>query len=505
MRTALIRPTAAAVAGLLALLVGLTVTASPSQAATLSSHNLGYGIHHTRYADGGFVGRYRVGKQKDFRIQPRKSAREAAYGQAHFTRHAAGASTGRSAQAAWILSTYGKTTDRTTAAAVDVAVYAKLHGHKWRVGTAYTQHRLRPTGHGKLIRSYATTILKQAAARRGPYTARLSATPVAAGNQTKVTVKVQNSKGLGPVVTSQQQGIAVVVSYPGQPSQTVYLNDAGVGVVYFTADAGSTTITATARRVPDSKMLVRKAYNPRASQIALAGHWHRQAFKGTGVGVTSQTVSENNAYGSVLVGKPLAGTYSVAGLSGSETVNFAVYGPFTSTSTSCSGTPLFTSATTVSADGTYPLPTYAAAKTGYYVWAVRAAGNAASLAASTCGTAYRTDKTTTTSQARYNSVASVSPGHTMGPLVSVGGFDRTETHTLTLRVYGPFADKTKVTCSNSNKLIRTVSSSVSNNTTDKRMTTAVSGTGYYVFQTTLANGTFMLGSRSSCGVVTRVQ
>jgi hypothetical protein len=483
----------------------LTIGAGPAGAAGGQSHGLGYSVAKTRHADGTWVGRYRVGTQKTYRTEPRAADLESNYYAPRSVTNNLKAGAAATARAAWILSTYGNTRDRSTAAAVDVATYALLHRGKWRLGTAYTRERTRQTGAGPVVRRYARVLLRQSAVHRGPYTRTLSAATVAAGNQTAVTIRVQNRAGHGPVVTSQQQGLAVDVTYPGQGTKTVYLNESGVGTVYFTAAAGSTPIRAVAHRVPDSAMLVRRAHRRAASQLAIAGHARRVAFAGIGVGVTSQVLSVTNSKASSLVGDRLLGTYAVAGLVGSERVNWAVYGPFMSTATGCGGQPAMSGSQDISADGTYTLPAWAPAKTGYYVWGIHAVGNASTQPASACGKPYLVQKTTTTDQTRYGSATSFAVGKAFGPTVTVSGFDRSEAHTVYTRVYGPFVEKANVNC-NSRRLFRTLSATatVSGQWHATTVVNAGSNAGYFVFQTTLQPGVFMRSSSSSCGVVLRV-
>lgn len=480
---------------------GLSTAPASSQAAGSPSRpELGFRIARTPHADGTWVGRYRVGRQLGYRTQPRKSNAESAYHSAHRVTRMPGSGLVATERSAWILSTYGGTADRTTAAAIDVAVNALLSRGKWRVGTPYTARRTNPTGNGRYIRSYARTMVRQSKHRHGPYRTTIAARRVPAGDQTTVTVTVQNKQGLGPVITTQQRGLAVDVSYPGAKTRTLYLNNRGVGRVYFTAAAGKTPITAAVHGLPDTALFLRRPSKAAASQVAVAAHHRTLRLRGYGLGVSTQALTISNTSASVLVGQPLQGTFRVTGLSGRETVDFAVYGPFTSTSTSCTGTKLTSAKATITSNGTNPLPQWNPARTGYYAWHVAARGNSTTRPASRCGSAYLTQKDTSTEQSRAGVADTVRVGHAFGPDITVTGFDRPEVHTVYTRVYGPFVHKGNTSCTDS-RLFRTLPTSISN---DKQWhkTTVVNSdgnTGYFVFQTTLGAGTFMRTSQSRCG------
>jgi hypothetical protein len=480
---------------------GLSTIAAPAQAASPESRpELGFPIGRSTHADGTWVGRYRVGHQLDYRTQPRKSNAESAYRPAHQVTEMSGRGPVATERSAWILSTYGGTPDRTTAGAVDVAVNALLNGGQWRVGTAYTARRTNPTGDGRFIRSYARTMLRQSEHRHGPYRTTLRALRVPAGDQTTVTVRVQNKQGLGPVITSQQQGLAADITYPGAGTRTVYLNNRGVGRAFFRAAAGKTRITATVHGVPDTALSLRRPNNAAASQLAVAGHQRTLRLHGDGLGVSTQSVTITNTSASVLVDRPLVGAFTVSGLVGHETVDYAVYGPFTGASTGCHGTALASGKGTISSNGTGALPTWSPARTGYYHWQVAAHGNSTTRPASACGTAYLTQKNTITQQSRVGTTDTVKVGHAFGPDIIVAGFDRSEVHNVYTRVYGPFLHQDNTACT-SKHLFRTLPSSIHSNR-QWRQTTVVNSnanTGYYVFQTTLDAGTFMLGSQSRCG------
>jgi hypothetical protein len=480
---------------------GLSTMPAPSQAAGPESRpGLGFPIARTPHADGGWVGRYRVGHQLDYRTQPRKSNAESAYHPASRTTPPAGRQRVPSQRTAWILSTYGSTSDRTTAAAVDVAVHALLSGGRWRVGTPYTAHRTNPTGDGRYIRAYARTMLRQSTHRHGPYRTALKARRVPTGNQTTVTIRVQNRQGLGPVITDQQQGLAVDVRYGGARTRTVYLNNRGVGRVYFRAAAGKTRITATVHAVPDDGLFLRRPTNAAASQVAVAGHHRTMRLRGFGLGVGTQSLTITNGSPSVIVGHPLRGTYKVSGLSGHETVDYAVHGPFTSAATRCTGDPQFTAQATITSNGTGSLPAWSPTRTGYYAWHVAARGNSTTRPARSCGAAYLAQRNTDVEQSRHGDAHTVKVGNAFGPDLAVSGFDRAETHAVSTRVYGPFRDKDKTTCTHRH-LFRTLPSSVRDNKRWHKSTVVNSNrnTGYYVFQTSLDAGTFMRGSQSSCG------
>jgi hypothetical protein len=486
--------------------VGLGTAPAATQAAGARSQpGLGFRIGRTPHADGTWVGRYRVGRRLAYRIQPRKSSAQSAYHPARRVGHVSGSGPAGTRRSAWILSTYGGTPDRTTAAAVDVAVNALLNRGKWRVGAPYTVRRTNHTGNGRLIRAFAKIMARQSKHRRGPYRTTLKARTVPVGDQTTVTVRLQNKRGLGPVITGQQRGLAVAVRYGGARTRTVFLNNHGVGRVFFRADPGKTRITVAVHHVPDVALFVRRPTNPAASRVAVAGHHRKVKRRVSGLAISTQTVTITNRSTSVLVGRPLRSTYSVAGLTGRETVDYALYGPFTVAGIRCSGAPALTASATIRGTGTRSLPRWTPGRTGFYAWRVAARGNSTTRPASACGSAYRTRRTTTTAQSRARVGRTVTFGHAFGPHISVSGFDRVEVHTVRTRVYGPFVHKAKTRCARG-RLFRTLLTTVDSND-EWNKTTVVNrsrNTGYYVFQTTLDAGTFMRGSRSRCGNTIRV-
>jgi hypothetical protein len=497
---------ATALAVVLLLGVGLGAAPAPTQAAGARSRpGLGFRIERTPHADGTWVGRYRVGRQLAYRTQPRKSSAQSAYRLALPVGHVPGSSPAGTRRSAWVLSTYGGTRDRTTAAAVDVAVNALLNRGKWRVGAPYTVRRTNRTGDGRLIRTFAKIMLRQSKQRQGPYRTTLKARRVPVGDQTTVTVRLQNKRGLGPVITGQQRGLALAVRYGEARTRTVFLNNHGVGRVFFRAAPGKTRITAAVHLVPDVALFVRRPTNGAASRLAVAGHHRKVKRRVSGLAISTQTVRITNRSTSVLVGRPLLSTYSVAGLTGRENVDYAVYGPFPVAATRCSGTPAITAKATIKSNGTRSLPRWRPGRTGFYAWRVAARGNSTTRPASACGSAYRTERNTTTAQSRAGAGRTVTLGHAFGTHIKVSGFDRVEVHTVRTRVYGPFVHKAKTHCARG-RLFRTLLTTVDNN--DEWNKTIVvnrsHNTGYYVFQTTLDAGTFMRGSRSRCGSTIRV-
>ncbi|MDX6301935.1 MAG: hypothetical protein QOF53_3149 [Nocardioidaceae bacterium] len=490
----------AAAAVLLASMAFSTMPLLAQAAGPVSRPGLGFRIGRTPHADGRWVGRYRIGGQRDYRIQPRKGNVESAYHAPHRFPRVHGASLAATRRSAWVLSTYGGTSDRTTAAAVDVAVNALLSRGRWRVGTAYTAHRTNSTGVGRFIRAYAKIMVRQSKHRHGPYRTTFTAHRVPAGDQTTLTVRVQNKQGRGPVITGQQRGLAVDVTYPGEGRRTVYLNNHGVGRVYFRAAAGRTPIIAAVHRVPDAALFLRRPKNRAASRVAVAGHHRTLRLRGYGLGVSTQALRITNTSASVLVGHPLQASYGVTGLTGGEIVDYAVYGPFTAATSSCAGTPLITATATISSNGTRSLPQWKPARTGYYAWRIAARGNSTTRPATACGTAYLTQKHTTVEESRVGAVHAVTIGHAFHVKVIVSGFDRPEVHTVYTRVYGPFVHQHRTRCTRS-RLFRTLPTSLRNNQR-RTMTTVVNrerNAGYYVFRTTMNAGTFMLGARSRCG------
>jgi hypothetical protein len=186
-------------------------------------------------------------------------------------------------------------------------------------------------------------------------------------------------------------------------------------------------------------------------------------------------------------------------------VDYAVYGPSTAGAPACTGTALTTAQATIGSNTTRSLPQWTPARTGYYAWQVAARGNSTTRPASTCGTAFLTQKNTITKQSRVGLTYTVKVGHEFGLDVIVSGFDRPEAHLVRTRVYGPFLHKDKARCTSS-RLFRTLLTSIANNNRWKQTTVVDRGgdIGFYVFQTTLDAGTFMRSSHSRCGIAIHV-
>ena len=373
------------------------------------------------------------------------------------------------------------------------------------MGTAYTARRTNPTGEGRFIRAYAKAMLRQSKHRHGPYRTKLTVRRVPAGNQTTVTVRVQNQQGLGPVITRQQRGIAVDVTYAHARTRTVYLNNEGVGRVYFRAAAGKTLITAAAHTVPDAALLLRRPNNTAASQVAVADHHRTLRLRGYGLGVTTQSLTITNASAFVLVGHPLQGTYSVTGLSGAETVDYAVYGPFTSSATSCTGTaPL-----TARSHHQQQRHQLAAAMEPREDGLLRLARSRARELHHPAGECLR-HRLPDPDQHRHQTI----PGRCR-IMVKVGHPSaRTSSCPASTgqRRTPPPRGSTVPSCTRTRPDVPATTSSAScppPSRTNKqwRKTTVVgsdSNTGYYVFQTTLDAGTFMRSSQSGCGTTIQV-
>src|SRR3954452_3985860 len=93
---------AIAVAADLLASVGFSIVPLPTQAAAPEARRaLGFRIDRTPHADGRWVGRSRIGAQRPYRTQPRKSNVESAYHARHRVAHVHGATLAATRRSAW--------------------------------------------------------------------------------------------------------------------------------------------------------------------------------------------------------------------------------------------------------------------------------------------------------------------------------------------------------------------------------------------------------------------
>jgi len=501
-----IRRVLAIIAGYLAVVIVTSLlTAAPAQAA---SRWAGYDLPANGYADGSWIGGRRLaGGAKVYRISPRKADVKTRYRKPTLISNLGGQggpSRRRTARAAWILSKYGAYSDNIQSAAVDAATYHLLVGGKWRVGKRQGKGRLRQSGHSRDIRAYAKTMLEGSATSAGPFTRTLTASSTTVGSGIRATFSIRSSRTEAPLT-----GVPVTFSYPGAAEQTTYTNRAGVAVGLFTAIAGAGTISAKVKRVPEWRLHMRTARKSRGSNVVLAGMKASLASEATINGVDFQTVDVTNAASTVEVGSALTGSYSVEGGIGSREITQSLRGPFSTAATSCSFPTAYTSTLETTANGVLPLPSPVATQSGYYRWEVAAGGNPQILSASACGSNVKVQKSATITHAAPNSQDSeVALGEDFSVVATVDGFDRDETHTVSAVLYGPFDLETDADCL-PNKVVtnKIQTSTITTNGSypmDPVRITDASEAGWYIWKTTLSDGTLIIGDSAGCGVPVRV-
>lgn len=473
----------------------LTATTTPAEAA--GKRGAGYPITKTRAAASGWLGAHRVAGKNVYRLQPTKRDVRTGYK----SRKSLVSGGPKVSQAAWVLAKYGKRRERTQAAAVNAVVYELVAGKKFAVNSKWGRNRIRQARYASTIRSYAKTMKTEARTHAGPYKTSLTGTNAPAGSASKLTFTIRTVRtGVG------LSGAPVTFSYPGSAPVRTYTNTAGVAVANVKAVAGHNTARASVSGVPEWRLVVKHPRNRRASKVALAGV-HRSLSASTSVlGTTTQTVSVSNSTGNVLVGQKLAGTRNVTGGVGTRSTKTTIHGPLASSSSPC-GAPIRYTWNGTTAGGPAPLPTYTAPLTGYYRWQVVVGGNSSTASASTCGASVRVQKRATVGQARSAGVAvGVKANKQFDVDVKISGFDRSESHTVTSRLYGPFASQENVRCAPLRQA-RVVNKTISGNGTHD-MPNVTLGTAHigkwFGWQSTLNSGNFILGSSSTCGIVYKV-
>ncbi len=129
------------------------------------------------------------------------------------------------------------------------------------------------------------------------------------------------------------------------------------------------------------------------------------------------------------------------------TVQVELWGPYDTTAAmSCSGTPFATQTFTATGDGTYTTEPITITKSGYFVYRESLAGGPANdAAATTCGEAAETTLSTPKPTVYTQTTESIRPGQSLSDTVVVSGLGQTPA-TVELKLYGPFASRTAITC-----------------------------------------------------------
>ncbi len=486
----------------LLLLIGLLLTAvTPS--ATAAQRGPGFAIPLSGKAASGWMGAYALDTGLAYRISPTARRMKSGYGSPHLVADLGNSgkpSLRNTQRAAYILSVYGTRNDDIQAAAVDAAVLHLLAGGKWRISQPAGRKRMRASAQSRYVRSYAKTMLSRSKKYAGPVSRRVSASKTTVGSASRVSFTIRTASGGHGLA-----GLPVTFRYPGSAPFTLYTNAAGQAFAYITATSAQAAVTATVGQVPEWRLRVRNPKRANASPVADAGAKLSLTASTRILASGAQVVSVSNTASVISTGAALAGRYSIAGGEGTRTVTRSVRGPYGSSTTSCSGGIAYTSATSITANGAWSLPSYQPTKSGYYRWTVTSGGNAFSDSATGCGAAVRVRKQANVGQFRLagdTNAVKLDKKFAIG--VRVVGFDRSEVHTLTSRLYGPYSQKDNARCGASRLVSsKTVTKNVSTNG-DVTMPSAVIGAkanvGWYAWQTTLNTGDLIIGDTSGCGV-----
>jgi hypothetical protein len=487
----------AASAATLVATAGMSAISTEAASASTAKWS-GYRIRTCSYADCNWMGgRVLPDGTKVYRIQPRKAQRDYSFRSPTLVSDLNGGSapSARStAISAYVLANYGAYRDSMQAAGVDTATYHLLRGGSWRLGQARANARTRQTGHGSAVRSYAKSMIANAQKYAGPYKQAVSSTLAAVGSSSKVTYRITSAAGYG------MRNLPVKLTYGGT-SVDGYTDASGYATAYFTVtQAGAATVTAAAGRVPEWRLVLRTPTSSRPSAVAQAGVLRTLYATGTVTGSGGQSVSIANGSALRMVGQGLDGTYTLNGGTGARNVGRYVYGPFNDSSGACSGTPAFSSVVSTDANGTFALPSYASPKSGHYRWSVYAAANAYSTQAGACGAPVRVQKQAAIAQYRPGTQVRFGIGKPFRIGARISGFDRSETHTVTGRLYGPYNVKENAACGS--RLFRSVTATVTGNGDYLLPSVSVgssSNAGWYIWQSTLTSGDLIRGGTSTCG------
>lgn len=379
----------------------------------------------------GWIGAYRVQGRLVYRLTPRKKA-TGSYGPARRV----SSSSRAAARAAYLLSRYGARGDAYQSAAVDAALLHLMSGGRYAFDQGAGAKRIERIGrYHRDVTVAARRLLTDSGERAGPYVTTLTSTAgTHADDRTTLTFTVRSPGGRGPA------GLPVVFTYANARYQSVTDADgvavkAGVPVA-----AGSNPARASAGRVPDWQLAVRKAVERRGrSAVAVAGLTRVVAAETVVTGMTDQTVTiGNNPTGPVLAGQRIGGTFSVSGGSGTRSARVAVHFGLDQPD-DCTSAPRATWSTTVTSDSPGgALNPFATARTGFYSYGVVVRGNDSSTPATRCGAGVRVER-----QALLNQIGATTRRKGQGARVEVvvRGFDRAEARTMRSELHGPYATR----------------------------------------------------------------
>lgn len=477
MRTTLKR-TFAALAAVAVTGTGMVVmTSAPASAADTIGH--GYSIPHEDGSGGSWIGSYTADGMQVYCGDAEKDgpALAGGYGPVHKVdswKFLNGKPVPKRnvQRAAWILSVYGKSTDRAQTAAVDSAVYALLDGGKYAMGAARSEQRLRSTGQYDNVKARFKNMMDRSYTYGGQYRLNVSAPKVVFDKTVAVTTTLKSEYG------TVLAGVPVTTDYPLDSSgpKTAVTNAKGVAVFQFKATkVGKAPVKASAANVPVSSLSVKDPSRKTAQRMLVAGV--RTAVPGmasaTVVRGTATVVTQTSA-AQVDPGASITDIVKVKAPAGYKvTMTATLYGPFNKKPTALSCTPelaVGSSTRTWKGSGTYETGLVGPLTVpGYYTWVETAPETATVNAVRTvCGEVTETtlvnkyvphvrtvtsDQRTTTGSEIFDTVfvKNVPDGQKMkvtaylyGPAATENGIDCSEkaSHRVTFTVTGSGEFKT---------------------------------------------------------------
>lgn len=177
------------------------------------------------------------------------------------------------AQAAWVVSKYGRLKQSHQGAAVEVALHALLSPKKHGLRDKATKARLRSIGEArKTVVMYARVMLEDSANLAGPYQLSVDAgAPLSDGGSTTVTATLVSATGVAV------PGVPLTFSHPSGETTVVETSATGTGVATMTlppASSGAGAVTAT--ELPDVQLRVmspagKKRKTKRSPRLVVAG------------------------------------------------------------------------------------------------------------------------------------------------------------------------------------------------------------------------------------------
>jgi hypothetical protein len=213
----------------------------------------GAGFRTGRRAPGWqWIGARYLGRRVVYRVDPFKPK---AVGEHHQPRlvDAMADSARATAQAAWVVSKYGRLKQPHQGAAVEVALHALLAPKKHGLRDKATRARLKSIGKARrTVVKYARVMLEESAQLAGPYQLTVDAgKPLSDGGSTTVTATLRSAIGVAVA------GIPLKFSHPNGETTVVETAADGTGVATMTLPPGSGGAGAvTAAELPDVQLRV---------------------------------------------------------------------------------------------------------------------------------------------------------------------------------------------------------------------------------------------------------